>query len=164
MIHEYFCMLASVWITWIRNICMYIANISNRHRWYETALFQLKPLSEDSARLHLVFTAMYFVTNPSTAQGRQPCVQLQTWWTRWQGGPVIPADTRPTFRRFSRLVKLRWRYSNPPPHGEIRVTAILWTVLKTMIEYESSRRRNNGKYRKNDCRTIYRVIAVNEMP
>jgi hypothetical protein len=36
-----------------------------------------------------------------------------------QGDPVIPQGTGFTFRRLLRLVGLRWRYSNPPPHGEL---------------------------------------------
>jgi hypothetical protein len=34
-----------------------------------------------------------------------------------QGGPVIPSGTGFSFRRLLRLAGLRWRYSNPPPHG-----------------------------------------------
>jgi hypothetical protein len=34
-----------------------------------------------------------------------------------QGGPVIHPGTEFPFRRFLRLARLRWRYSNPPPHG-----------------------------------------------
>jgi hypothetical protein len=34
-----------------------------------------------------------------------------------QGGPVIPSDTGFSFCRLLRLAGLRWRYSNPPPHG-----------------------------------------------
>jgi hypothetical protein len=36
-----------------------------------------------------------------------------------QGGPVIPPGTGLPFRRLLRLVGLRWKYSNPPPCGEI---------------------------------------------
>jgi hypothetical protein len=34
-----------------------------------------------------------------------------------QGGPVIPPGTGFPFRRLLRLARLRWRYSNPLPHG-----------------------------------------------
>jgi hypothetical protein len=34
-----------------------------------------------------------------------------------QGGPVIPPGTGFPFRRLLRLAGLRWRYSNPAPHG-----------------------------------------------
>jgi hypothetical protein len=35
-----------------------------------------------------------------------------------QGGPVIPSGIGFPFCRLLRLVGLRWRYSNPPPHGK----------------------------------------------
>jgi hypothetical protein len=35
-----------------------------------------------------------------------------------QGGPVIPSGTGFPFRRLLRLAGLRWRHSNPPPHGD----------------------------------------------
>jgi hypothetical protein len=34
-----------------------------------------------------------------------------------QGGPVIPPGTGFPLRRLLRLAELRWRYSDPPPHG-----------------------------------------------
>jgi hypothetical protein len=34
-----------------------------------------------------------------------------------QSGPVIPPGTGFLLHRFLRLAGLRWRYSNPPPHG-----------------------------------------------
>jgi hypothetical protein len=34
-----------------------------------------------------------------------------------QGGPVIPLGTGFPFLRLLRLARLRWKYSNPPPHG-----------------------------------------------
>jgi hypothetical protein len=34
-----------------------------------------------------------------------------------QGGPVIPPGTGYPLRCLLRLARLRWRYSNPPPHG-----------------------------------------------
>jgi hypothetical protein len=45
-------------------------------------------------------------------QGHYICVP------QWQGGPVIPPRTRFHFRRLLPPARLRWRYSNPPPHGE----------------------------------------------
>jgi hypothetical protein len=55
-----------------------------------------------------------------TEQGRQPCVQFPTWTTRslYLCGPVIYPNHRVPFRRLLRPVKLRWRHSNPPPHGD----------------------------------------------
>jgi hypothetical protein len=40
-----------------------------------------------------------------------------------QGGPVIPSSTGFRFRRLLRLAGLRWRYSNPPPHGMTQILA-----------------------------------------
>jgi hypothetical protein len=37
-----------------------------------------------------------------------------------QGDPVIPPGTGFPFRRLLRLTGLRWRCSNPPPHGDCR--------------------------------------------
>jgi hypothetical protein len=37
-----------------------------------------------------------------------------------QGGPDIPPGTGFPFCRFLLLAGLRWRYSNPPPHGRLR--------------------------------------------
>jgi hypothetical protein len=34
-----------------------------------------------------------------------------------QGGPGTPPGTGYPFSRLLRLAGLRWRYSNPPPHG-----------------------------------------------
>jgi hypothetical protein len=35
-----------------------------------------------------------------------------------EGGPVMPPGTGFPFRRLLHLAGLRWRYSNPPPHGQ----------------------------------------------
>jgi hypothetical protein len=48
-----------------------------------------------------------------------------------QGGPVIPPGTGFSFRRLLRLAGLRWRYSNPPPHG-------ILSVLLSVPSYSSS--------------------------
>jgi hypothetical protein len=40
-----------------------------------------------------------------------------------QGGPVIPPGTGCPLRRLLRLAGLRWRYSNPPPHGML---SLIW--------------------------------------
>jgi hypothetical protein len=45
-----------------------------------------------------------------------------------QGGPVIPPGTGYPFSRLLRLAGLRWRYSNPPPHG-----ATTYSFLCTLI-------------------------------
>jgi hypothetical protein len=34
-----------------------------------------------------------------------------------QGGPFVPPGSKFPFRHLLRLSGLRWRYSNPPPHG-----------------------------------------------
>jgi hypothetical protein len=44
-----------------------------------------------------------------------------------QGGPVIPPGTGFHFRCLLRLAGLRWRYSNPPPHG------VLLSVLASVV-------------------------------
>jgi hypothetical protein len=46
----------------------------------------------------------------------------RTYIPQEQGGPVIPPGTGFPFCRFLRLAGLRWRYSNPPPHGVFRVS------------------------------------------
>jgi hypothetical protein len=38
-----------------------------------------------------------------------------------QSGPVIPPGTGFRFCRLLRLAGLRWRHSNPPPHGDTLV-------------------------------------------
>jgi hypothetical protein len=45
--------------------------------------------------------------------GPGPCVYIPQEW----GGPDIPPGTGFPFCRLLRLAGLRWRYSNPPPHG-----------------------------------------------
>jgi hypothetical protein len=46
-----------------------------------------------------------------------------------QGGSVIPPGTGFPFRRLLRLAGLRWRYSNPPPHGpHWTFLAFFWTL------------------------------------
>jgi hypothetical protein len=42
-----------------------------------------------------------------------------------QGGPVIPPSTGFPFRRLLRPAGLRWKYSNPPPHGSLKTKFIL---------------------------------------
>jgi hypothetical protein len=45
--------------------------------------------------------------------GPGPCIYIP----QEQGGPVIPPGTVFPFCRLLRLAGMRWRYSNPPPHG-----------------------------------------------
>jgi hypothetical protein len=82
---------------------------------------------------HPVFTPLDFATViflqsnvVSLASNPQPgrsC--LCTYVPQLQGCPVIPPGTGFPFRRLLRLAGLRWRYSNPPPHGVLpAVTAI----------------------------------------
>jgi hypothetical protein len=42
-----------------------------------------------------------------------------------QGGPVIPPGTGFPFHLLLQLVRLRWKYSNPPPHGSLNTTFLL---------------------------------------
>jgi hypothetical protein len=42
-----------------------------------------------------------------------------------QGGPVIPPGTGFAFRHLLRLAGLRWRYSNPSPHGVHVIKALI---------------------------------------
>jgi hypothetical protein len=46
-----------------------------------------------------------------------------------QGGPVIPPSTGFPLYRLLRLAGLRWRYSNPPPHGWLN--NVWWTLQVT---------------------------------
>jgi hypothetical protein len=62
-------------------------------------------------------------SNFSIEQCRQPCVQPPTWRIRSlylcppvSGWPSYTPGTGFPFRRFLRLARLRWRYSNSPPH------------------------------------------------
>jgi hypothetical protein len=59
-------------------------------------------------------------SNFFTEQGRRPCIQPPTWRTRslYSCPPVTPPGIGFPFCRLLRLAGWRWRYSNPPPHGE----------------------------------------------
>jgi hypothetical protein len=46
-----------------------------------------------------------------------------------QGGPDIPPGTGFPFRRLLRLEGLRWRYSNPPPHGTFKQLNLLLIII-----------------------------------
>jgi hypothetical protein len=93
----------------------------------KTELFDPQPSLKDCARFYSGFTSLNFATviflqskvvslasNPQPS-GPGPCIYV----TQWQGGPVIPLGTGFHFRSLLPLEGLRWRYSNPPPHGEI---------------------------------------------
>jgi hypothetical protein len=54
-------------------------------------------------------------SEPLNLEGQRPGPRI--YIPQWQGGPVIPRDTRFRFRRLLRLAGPRLRYSNPPPHG-----------------------------------------------
>jgi hypothetical protein len=59
----------------------------------------------------------YFIVpileTPQTWRARSPCLYPQgTGWPSYTPGHCVP------FCRLLRLTELRWRYSNPPPHGE----------------------------------------------
>jgi hypothetical protein len=51
-----------------------------------------------------------------------------------QNGPVIPPGTGFPFRRLLRLAGLRWRYSNPPPHGMISELKVKVTLRLTVSQ------------------------------
>jgi hypothetical protein len=46
-------------------------------------------------------------------------------------GPVMPPGTGFPFRRLLRLAGLRWRYSNPPPHGHLKTEFPLNNLYKS---------------------------------
>jgi hypothetical protein len=46
-----------------------------------------------------------------------------------KGSPVIPPGTGFPLRRLLRLVGLWWRYSNPPPHGNVTI----WTTCAAVM-------------------------------
>jgi hypothetical protein len=46
-----------------------------------------------------------------------------------QGGPVVHPGTVFPFRRLLLLAGLRWRYSNPPPHGSHRYVASYLAII-----------------------------------
>jgi hypothetical protein len=54
------------------------------------------------------------IRNSSQPGGPGPCIYI----LQEQGSLVIPPGTGFPFRRLLRLAGLRWRYSNPPPHGD----------------------------------------------
>jgi hypothetical protein len=49
-----------------------------------------------------------------------------------QRGPVIPPGTWFPFRRLLWLAGLRWRYSNPPPHGVWRLNFV-YIIYKNVV-------------------------------
>jgi hypothetical protein len=54
---------------------------------------------------------------------------LSIYVLQWQGGPVVPPDAVfPFFLRLLRFAGLRWRYSNPPPHGT-RQDSTQWKII-----------------------------------
>jgi hypothetical protein len=70
------------------------------------------PLSDlSSAGLMITFYCLRFETSPGW-RAKSPYL-----YPPGQRGPVIPPGTGFPFRRLLRLAGIRWRYSNPPPHG-----------------------------------------------
>jgi hypothetical protein len=63
------------------------------------------------AGLITIFYCLRFETPPSGVPGPRIYISHE------QGGPVVPPGTGFPFHRLLRLAGLRWRYSNPPPHG-----------------------------------------------
>jgi hypothetical protein len=98
---------------------------SYHHHIWQNRTFERYSSPESSARFDRVFISSDFATvfflhskDVSLASNPQPGGPGPVIYVpQWQGGPVIPPDTGFPFRRLLRLAVLRWRYSNPPPHG-----------------------------------------------
>jgi hypothetical protein len=100
----------------------------------KTSLFEPKPSSKDSARFVLHSTIRFSLAWMFSEQGRQPCVRPPIWSTRSlylcppvTGWPIIPPGIGFPFRRLLRLTGLRWRFSDPPPHG-VSLTIFIWFI------------------------------------
>jgi hypothetical protein len=76
--------------------------------WISPAQFFM---GQRPAGLMTIFYCLRFKT-PPTWRARSPYL-----YSQGHGGPVIPPDSSFSFRRLLLLAGLRWRYSNPPPHG-----------------------------------------------
>jgi hypothetical protein len=72
-----------------------------------------------------------------------------------QGGPVIPPGNGFPFRRLLRLAGLRWRHSNPPPHG----TLSDWD-RPSCLTHNSFARRVENTVSNNTSIVAYRFLAV----
>jgi hypothetical protein len=73
---------------------------------------------------------------------------IEYLYPKWQGDPVIPPGTRLPFCRLLRLARLRWRYSNPPPHRSTFRHILLFSTL-------------NGCYNQYSCNMIINSIKMN---
>jgi hypothetical protein len=94
----------------------------------KTAPFDPHPSLEGSAGLQPVLTFADFITlfffllskivrlasNPQHG-GQNLCIYVP----ELQGSPVIRPRTWFPFHRLLQLAGIRWRYSNPPPHGDL---------------------------------------------
>jgi hypothetical protein len=59
----------------------------------------------------------FTVSDPRIPQHREPGPRI--YIPQEQGGPVIPPGTGFPFHRLLRLAELQWRYSTPPPQGNV---------------------------------------------
>jgi hypothetical protein len=80
----------------------------------------------------MTFYCLKFET-PPTWRARYPYLYPQE-----QGDPVITPGTGFSFRRFPQLTRLRWRYSNPPPHGVF--SCLLRLILLIYFQYAPHRK------------------------
>jgi hypothetical protein len=68
-------------------------------------------------------TIIFLLSHPRLPQpgGPGPCSYIP----QEQGGPVIPPGTGFPLCRLIQLAGLRWRNSNPPPHGSLKTKFLL---------------------------------------
>jgi hypothetical protein len=67
-------------------------------------------------RIRIPWDSWHFTVSDSRlSQHGEPGFRI--YIPRKQGSPVIPLGTGFPFLRLLRLAGVRWRYSNPPPHG-----------------------------------------------
>jgi hypothetical protein len=109
---------------------------SHRHHWQNSpylAVAFLRSFCQSWFGFHFFG---FRNSNCFTEQGRQPFVLPRIWGTRSlylcppQGGPVMRPGTGFHFRRLLRLSGLRWRHSNPPPHGKKKSQEIYYFTIR----------------------------------
>jgi hypothetical protein len=85
----------------------------------------------------LHFATIFFLQSKVVSLASNPQPEWPRLFIRipqWQGSPIIPPGTGFPFRCLIRLTGLRWRYSNPPPHG----TPVSFTIYLTLIITQNS--------------------------